>query len=463
MNRGVLTRAAIAGGAAVALALAVLAASALPAAQPASVATPDDDRARVGVVCPVIADATTVAAGSPQGRLALAPLDAPERAEDAAGTLTTTAAASPVIVTAPRLDAFSATTRTAASTGSDRGLSMASCARPTATAWFTGVRSSDAAAAELVLLNSDAQDATVDLTVYGARGRVTAPGSRGIIVPARSRRVVPLGPLFSVADAVSVQVATSAGRVAPMIRQRMLRDDRPGSDWLPPTADPAATVVIPGLPSGKGGRELVVLNPGERTAIVSLQVLGASGATAVPGFETIELPPQTSRVVDLTAALAGAPAGLRLTSEQKITAGVLSGTGGDAAAADVSTQIAGSPLTGPGVLALSPGQAVAPTLHLANGSTDAGAVRVRVTDPKGAVLRELSINVPGLADRTIKLPKTAGVLIAVEPATPGVIHASLGVRVRIDGVLGTSSLSIRSGAASTTLPPVRRDARLGGQ
>ncbi len=342
MNRGVLSRAAIAAAGAALVALAVLGASTLPVQQPASVTAPDDDRARVGVVCPTIGEATVLAAGSPQGRLALAALDEPDGAQPVDGALGTEPATAPMVITAPRLDPFSATTRTAASTGSDRGLSMASCPRPGASAWFTGVRSSDTGAAEVVLLNADAQDATVDLSVYAARGRVNAPGSRGIVVPARSRRVVPLGPLFTLEQAVSLQVSTSAGRVAAMVRQRMLRDDRPaGSDWVPPTADPATTVVIPGLPAGKGGRDLVVVNPGERTASVALQVLGASGPVALPGFETIELPPQTSRVVDLARPLAGGAAGLRLTSEKEIAAGVISGSGGDAATAAVMAEVYG--------------------------------------------------------------------------------------------------------------------------
>lgn len=464
MNRGVLSRTAIAAAGAALVALAVLGASTLPVQQPASVTAPDDDRARVGVVCPTIGEATVLAAGSPQGRLALAALDEPDGAQPVDGALTTEPATAPMVITAPRLDPFSATTRTAASTGSDRGLSMASCPRPGASAWFTGVRSSGTGAAEVVLLNADAQDATVDLSVYAARGRVNAPGSRGIVVPARSRRVVPLGPLFTLEQAVSLQVSTSAGRVAAMVRQRMLRDDRPaGSDWVPPTADPATTVVIPGLPAGKGGRDLVVVNPGERTASVALQVLGASGPVALPGFETIELPPQTSRVVDLARPLAGGAAGLRLTSEQQIAAGVISGSGGDAATADVSTQVAVPPLTGPGVLALSPAQPVAPRLQLANGAADASAVRVVVSDPNGKVLREVTVDVPGLADRTITLPRARDVLIAVEPRAPGTIHASVGVRTELDDVLGTSSLAIRSVGASATLPPLRQDPRLGSQ
>ena len=37
---------------------------------------------------------------------------------------------------------------------------------------------------EVVLLNADATDATVDLTVYGAEGRLNAPGSRGVVCSA---------------------------------------------------------------------------------------------------------------------------------------------------------------------------------------------------------------------------------------------------------------------------------------
>lgn len=86
----------------------------------------------------------------------------------------------------------------------------------------------------------------------------------------------------------------------------------------------------------------------------------------LPGFETIDLPPQTSRRIPLGKALAAAAVGLRLSSEQKITAGVLSDNGGDAKATDLAVQVATPVLTGPGVLALSPGRRLAPTLQLAS-------------------------------------------------------------------------------------------------
>lgn len=461
-----MNRAVVPAVAAAVVALAVLGASALPVQQRGTASAPDDDRARVAVVCPTVAgdgNPTAVTAGSPQARLATAPLAEPDQAADASGVLASTPDASgPMVVSAPRLDVFSATTRTASPTGSDRGLSLASCQRPDTSAWFTGVISSGAGSGEVVLLNADATDATVDLTVYGAEGRLNAPGSRGVIVPAHTRRVVPLGPVFTAEQPVSLQVSTSAGRVAAMVRQRSRQGDKPsGSDWLPPTAAPATDVVIPGLPAGKGGRDLVVVNPGERTASVALQVLGADGPTAIPGFETLDLPPQTSRLIPLGNALASAPVGLRLTSEQKITAGVLSGNGGDAAASDFATQIATPALTGPAALALSPGQRLAPTVQLASGVAEAGKVRVTVQAATGKPLLDRTVDVPGLADVTLALPKATDVLITVEPLSPGAIHASVGVRSQLGDVVGVASAAVLPGVVATALPPIRHDPRLG--
>ncbi|MFT3861758.1 DUF5719 family protein [Micropruina sp.] len=453
-----------------AVGLALVGASAVPAQQPAASAVTDDDRARVTVVCPTVVgtnEPTAVAAGSPAGEVATAQLSSPERPAVGGSSFTLDeSAGEPVVVTAPRLDAFSATTRTAAAAGSDRGLSMMSCGRPSAAQWFAGVLSSGTATADLVLLNADAQDAAVDLTLYGAEGRLTAPGSRGIIVPARSRRVVPLGPLFTNAQPVSVRVSTSAGRVVAAVRQRMLNGGSPaGSDWLPPTTEPARAVVVPGLPAGKGSRDLVVVNPGDRTASVALQVLGADGPTAVPGFETIDLPPGTSRVVPLGSALAEAPVGLQLTSEQKVTAAVVGTNGAGAAAIDISTQVATVALDGPGVLALSPGAKLAPVLHLANGSAEPVRARVVVQAARPALatqpLLDTWVSVPGGADVTVELPRAAESLVGVQPETTGAIHASVAVRSDLDGVTGVASLAVLPGAAAATLPPIRQDVRVG--
>lgn len=452
--------------AAAALALILLGASALPLQQPATGSAVDDDRARVAVVCPVSdgdTNPTAVAFASPQRSLATAQLDDPDKTTDVSGIIgSMTQVEAPLVVSAPRLDALSAITRTSISAGSERGLSVASCDRPSSAAWFTGVVSSSADTAELVLLNADSSDATVDLTVYGPEGRLAAPGSRGIIVPARTRRVVPLGPLFTTDQTVSVQLETSAGRVAAMVRQLVRKNDLPaGSDWVPPTSAPANDVVIPGLSAGKGARDLVVVNPGDRTASVAVQVLGADGPTALPGLETMDLPPQTTRRIPLGPALAAAPVGLRLSSEQKITAGVISDNGADAQAADFAVQVATPGLIEASALAWSPGGRLAPTLHLASGVAEASRVRVVVVDPSGKGLFDRFVNVPGRADITVRLPGASDALIMVQPERPEAIHASVAIASKLGQVNGIASAAVLARTPPSSLPTIRQDPRLG--
>ena len=448
------------------LALAVWGASTVPVQQPSPVPSVVDDRTRVVVVCPNLAGSTAaLTAGAPAGGVRLAPLAAPgEPTTSEAGFVHDGGVTAPMVVDAPQARPFSATVAAAEAAGPERGLSMTSCGRPRTAHWFTGVTSSATAVAEVVLLNADARDATADLTVHTAGGRLNAPGSRGIVVPARSARTVPLEPLFTLDAPVTLHVSASAGRVAAVVRQRTLLAEAPaGGDWLPPTADPATTIVIPGVPAGTGRRDLVVANPGERTATIALQVLGASGATAVPGFETLDLPAHSSRVVPLAGALAGAAAGLRLSSEQPVVAGVI----GDAGSGDPDTQVATEPLTGGGVLAVAPGAAATTVLRLANGGGTPVEVKVRAVRGSSAAAGPRSpfartVVVPALADVGVPLPKADNLLITVEPATPGAVHASLGVRRTIGDLAGTSSLAVLPGPAPVELPPVRHDPRAGG-
>ena len=129
MNRATVPALAVLG-----LALAVLGTAAIGVQQPSAGGAPADDRARVSVVCPNLdgtANPTAVAAGSPGGDLATASLARPDQVTAVTTTLHVTAAVTaPMVVSAPRLEAFSASSRTAATSGSDRGLSMTSCDRP---------------------------------------------------------------------------------------------------------------------------------------------------------------------------------------------------------------------------------------------------------------------------------------------------------------------------------------------
>ena len=156
-----------------------------------------------------------------------------------------------------------------------------------------------------MLANLDATEAAVDITVLSDQGRLVAPGSRGIVVTGNSQRVVSLGQVVNSSAPVTLLVETSEGRVAAHVRQRWWRGATPvGADWITAGAAPATDIVVPGIPEGPGARDLVVANPGERIASVRIEVLGTAGRAAIAGFETIDLPAQTTRQVSLANGLA---------------------------------------------------------------------------------------------------------------------------------------------------------------
>ena len=52
-------------------------------------------------------------------------------------------------------------------------------------------------------------------------------------------------------------------------------------------------------------------------------------------------------------------------------------------------------------------------------------------------------------------------LVSVEPAVAGSVHASVYVQTKVDAVVGVASLAVLPGAAAATLPPIRQDPRVG--
>ncbi|MVA76719.1 hypothetical protein GC722_11895 [Auraticoccus sp. F435] len=215
-------------------------------------------------------------------------------------------------------------TRSAAD-GSDPGLSQLGCAPAGSGAWLVGLRSGEDEQAAVVLTNPDQRQAVVNLTLHDEDGQQPAQGSRDLVVPARSTLTVELGPLLTATGGVAVQVQTTTGRVAAVGRQRLYRDDTArSSEWVAPGRDPAATVVLPGVPGGEGARRLVLFNPGERRAQVSVEALG-SGAPFVPaGVDgEVDVPARGTATVELDEGFSTDATTLRLRGSQPVAASLL--------------------------------------------------------------------------------------------------------------------------------------------
>jgi hypothetical protein len=162
-----------------------------------------------------------------------------------------------------------------AAAGPDSGLSSAPCLPPGTLHWFTGIAPGDADRSELILTNPDDAQAEVDLRFYGRRGRLVVPGSPAVVVEAHSTRTVSLSTLVNDEGPFSVAIQATEGRVSAVVRRTRTVDLKPaGADWQLPSATPALTSVIPGIPDGDGTRELLVTNPGTARATVQVQVLG---------------------------------------------------------------------------------------------------------------------------------------------------------------------------------------------
>ncbi|MFZ0531507.1 MAG: DUF5719 family protein, partial [Propionicimonas sp.] len=221
---------------------------------------------------------------------------------------------------------------------------------------------------------------------------------------------------------------SSDGRFAAFLRQRSWSGRTPlGGDWLAAAAEPATEQVIPGVAAGSGGRQLVVANPGERTTTVEVGFLGADGSGELAGAEQLEVPPQTTRTLDLTAGLSGQAVALTIRSVQPVTAAVLQDTGSAAVKHDPAFSAATPRLPADSVWPLGAGKKAATVLALANPS--AAEVTATVALGTGATAgtdqevvvppgSQVQVAVPAAAVDTVRIRTAAqdlrGALVTTE-------------------------------------------------
>lgn len=228
--------------------------------------------------------------------------------------------------------------------GDRRGLASTSCPEPASHWWFVGAASTSERSAVLQLANPNTGVAVVDLTFYGPRGAIEPAGAQGLAVAPGQRRSVPLNNLVPGVDAVAVEVTSRQGRVAAVLSETA-RDvlEPAGVDTVPAAAEPRRTTALTGIPAGPGRHTLSVVNAGAGAAVVRVEVLGREGAFTPTAVEQLRVParavgetPVPARVLD------GAASGIRLRSDQPVTAAVRTSAG--APLADQSFAVSGEPV-----------------------------------------------------------------------------------------------------------------------
>ncbi len=236
------------------------------------------------------------------------------------------------------------------------------------------------ASTDLLIVNPDASEAVVDLTLYGTDGEIVALGARGIAVGPHSSRTIALSVLADVEGPVGVEFRASRGRAAVVART-----DAPGilEGATPSTA--GTEHLLAGVPAGASTVSALVTNPGNERATLQVEAFGATLGYTPEGGADVTVEPHSTASVDLALSLAGEATGLRITSDVDVAAALTTGTGTDpayAAPVSAATEL-GAFVPAGGTLQLSnPGTAEA-TVEVTMDSIDAEPTTSTLSIPAG--------------------------------------------------------------------------------
>lgn len=317
-----------------------------------------------------------------------------------------------------------------------RGLSTVPCTAPQREHWFVGGSGEVGRRGRLVLANPTDVPAVVDVELWDEAGPIDAPGTQDVAVPARSQQIFLLDALAPGSKATGVHVTTNRGQVTAALEMRETDEITPmGMSYIPAASAPSEDIVIPGVP-GHGQRILRILAPGDVDAIVSMKILGPEGAFSPLDQDVLTAPAGT--VVDVPLDVVGGdPSGIRLSSDEPITAAVrLVETPSDEGLPDFAYTAASEPLQGPATALLSRATSgYTSTLFVSSVIDTSSRVTVRTLDTKGGVVNEEEVELPPGATVPVPLKAPDGMhsaTVIVDPAKPGSVVAAREILAKDD-------------------------------
>ena len=258
----------------------------------------------------------------------------------------------------------------------------------------------DSARTDVLLVNTDATDAVVNVTVRGPQGVVDAAGTRGLLVPANASLVVPLSVLSPAGEPVAAEVETTIGRVRAFGRLAGTAGIDVASSGIAGTEH-----LLGAVPAGAKGLSLLLDNPGQTRATITVAALASSGTFTPAGADKVTVAPGAVTRVDLSAAVSATEAlALRVTSDVPIAAS-LHVTG----ESDVAN-LASRPVFANSQVLVSGGRLV-----LANPTTSDTEVTFKATPVEGSGIPATRQTVKAGATWSVALP-ARGVRVTVASA-----------------------------------------------
>ncbi|WP_051834223.1 DUF5719 family protein [Streptomyces pyridomyceticus] len=407
------------------------------AAAPAAPATPPSGAPSAPAAPPASPPATPAptASGTPVPDKNAAPADARLTLAKPGTPVTGPAAngdAAPgtgAVATGALAPGFTVTQTTVVTEQRGLGLSGLTCTPAGTGFWFAGASTAGDRVDYLSLVNTESSAAVVDIKLYGDKGLIDNDAANGLTIAPGSSQSVLLSTLTkgAVAD-LAVHVVARSGRIGAALHAA---DGNKGADWIPASAAPAATQVLPGLPADTTTARLVVWAPPEDDADLKIQLSGKNGWFTPAGNETIHVKAGMVAAVDLGKVTRDEVAGLRLSpSDDKHPTPIVAGLRVDRAAGNGKSDAAWLTGTAPvGARAsVADNRAGASTLYLTS-TGDAATVRITASAGSGGgTPATKEVQLPAGGTVALPAPEPAGLngvfALTVETVSGGPVAAA---------------------------------------
>jgi len=322
---------------------------------------------------------------------------------------------------------FTAQSYQVASSNGVNGVLGTNCQLPATESWLVGGVTTVGREALLIISNPAATDATIDLQLFGENGPIDGAGLNGISVSANRTVVLPLAGYAPEQKSLAVHLQSSGAAVASWIQERTVRGTvSAGTDLISPSIPAGTSLTIPGLLK-RGTADattlignnsdysdltpsIQVLVPGERSATVTIQVIGV-GSKAVGTVLQEQVSAGSTGSFDLTGLKDG-DYSVFVLADQPVQAAVkLSRTKkGSTPITDFAWLPAVDAVSSK--LAVTSAKSAISKLSIANGGTQAATVTV--TDLSKGTAQKVAVS--HLASATVEV--VAGDTIAVSSDQP---------------------------------------------
>ncbi|MGW7236761.1 DUF5719 family protein [Streptomyces sp. NPDC054804] len=349
------------------------------------------------------------------------------------------------------------TTEVAAGTG--RGLQGVNCTSADTDFWFPGASTASGRTDYVHLTNPDDSAAVVDIELYGKDGQLKSSVGEGITVAPHAGEPVLLSTLTDEKQTdLTVHVNVRSGRVGASVQAL---DDKTGGDWLAASADPAGSLVLPGIPKDATDVRLIAFTDGDSDADLKVRLASPDGLITPAGNETLHVKAGMTTAADLGDVTRGEAGSLVLTpTDQSVpVVAALRITRGKSGKQETAYIPATAPVGTRATSADNSGKGT--TLSL---TAPTGTAKVKVTASAGsgggtAVSKTFTIKSGTTQD--VEAPVPSGLkgtyALTVEPISGGPVYGARTLAATEDGIPGFTIQTLPDDRGTVAVPDADQD------